>query len=126
MLFLHPVIARLPCATCQKYVVDLETGEIRRYPVGTEDNLVRWERDTPPPCELGVICPKESPDREHLHVLSARNDRMYDCWRTARAQRRFGCPDALRAAAFRVIDDMVRNHERLLLSREIAHHLKGT
>jgi len=125
MLFLHPVIARLPCATCQKYMVNLETGEILRYPVGTEENPVLWERSTPPPCQLGGSCPKESPDREHLHVLSARNARMYDVWRTARAQRRFGCPDALRVAAFRIIDDLVRNYERLLLSREIAHRLKG-
>ncbi len=29
----------------------------------------RTIRETPPPCAIGFECPKESPEREHAHVL---------------------------------------------------------
>ena len=124
LLFSHPGLARLACATCEKYVANMETGEILRYPCGDEDNLVLLERTTPPPCMLGTLCPKESPDREHWHVLSPRNCKLYHVWTLARAQRRFGCPDALRAEAFRVLDDLMRVQERRLLAGEIYQRLK--
>ena len=125
LLFSHPGIARLACATCEKYVANMETGEILRYPCGSEDNLVPLERTTPPPCMLGTLCPKESPDREHLHVLSPRNCKMYNVWALARAQRKFACQDALRAEAFRTLDDIMRVRERKLLAVEIYQRLKG-
>ncbi len=99
---------------------DLDKGEVRLLPSGDDEPPVPWERDGPPPCHLGYLCPKESPERESLHTLSRRNWRMYDAWQVARATHRFLCPDALRARAYRIIGDAMRGHERRLLVYDLA------
>lgn len=106
-------------------MVNMETGEVLRYESGSEGNFVAFERTTPPPCLLGLACPKESPDHEHLHALNRRNLRMYHTWRTARATRDFFCPDGLRATAYRAIDDLDRQHQRHLLAQDICRARKG-
>lgn len=93
---------------------------MRHLPQDDDEPPIPWERDGPPPCCLGYLCPKESPDRESLHVLCARNWRIYHAWQVARATHRFVCDDALRARAYRIVGDAVRAHERRLLAFEIA------
>lgn len=99
---------------------DLEKGEVRHLPQDDDEQPIPWERDGPPPCHLGYLCPKESPEREALHVLSRRNWRMYDAWQVARATHRFVCPDALQVRGYRVIGEVMRAQERRQLAYEIA------
>lgn len=71
------------CSTCQKYFVDWDweketgTGEVLRNPAGEPE-----ERTGPPPCSK---CPKESPDKEHLHVLSDKNWKTFDFYQLGKA-----------------------------------------
>ena len=123
MLFASAV-AHVSCADCQRFVYDLQTGKRETYQAGSAYNELPVPRNGPPPCELGRDCPKESPEREHLHVLNARNRQMVDLYFANRA---FGGNlfqphqiDPLRTRAFQIIDEIVREQDRQDLARAIA------
>lgn len=108
----HPGPASVPCSACKALVYDLDTGKVETYWNGEEH--VPQPRPGPPPCQLGKECPKVSPEREHEFVLSERNERMLQFYQTARATggRSLGPIDSLTGRAFRLIDSIVRQHER--------------
>lgn len=102
----------MPCSECKAWVYDLDTGTVETYWNGQEK--VPQPRPGPPPCQLGKECPKVSPEREHEFVLNERNERMLAAYMTARATagRSLGPMDSLTGRAFRLIDSIVRQHER--------------
>ena len=62
----------------------MKTGERETYMVG-DGELLPVIQYGPPPCRGGFQCPKESPEREYLHVLSARNEQLLQLYYEHRA-----------------------------------------
>ncbi|MDE2470458.1 MAG: hypothetical protein KGL35_17360 [Bradyrhizobium sp.] len=77
------------CAVCQKYLVKYSwssaegSGEPLTYQSGPNEWLpVLRQPNQPAPCDK---CPKESPEKEHEHILTAANYRALWHYREHRA-----------------------------------------
>jgi hypothetical protein len=68
----YPVLARLSCEDCQKYVPDYDWSEHTGTgkPRGPEGEPWKRPKESAPPC---FKCPKRSPAEERQHVLSRKN-----------------------------------------------------
>ncbi len=123
----HPAVAQVPCSECQRFVYDLKTGKRETYQAGSAHNELPVPRNGPPPCELGHDCPKQSPDREHLHVLTERNRRMLELYSANRAfQGHLFAPheiDGLTRLGFVICDSFFRASEQRDLADAIALRL---
>lgn len=105
--FEHPKLAALSCSECQKWVYEIPSGEPQTYEISNGE-FKQIERRGSPPCHL---CPKESPEHEHLYELSDRNHRLLLFHRRVRSkvyqlteeQRQ----DGLLADNFAIIDDVM-------------------
>lgn len=123
MLF-DRVIASIPCSECQKWVYDMETGERETYPVGDGKTVLPYARDgAPPPCQQGFQCPKESPEKEHLHVLNGRNVRLFRTYLRERA-----CPsheprEQIVRDAFAIVDGLYEEWNSRRLARDVLSML---
>lgn len=121
MLAEHPGVASVSCADCKAFVYDLKTGKRERYECGSEGEK-DLTRTGPPPCELGWVCPKGSPEHEHEHVLNWRNRRMVDAYLEHRAA---GPPngdtgDMARRQAFVIVARWYEEMNRQFDAAEIA------
>lgn len=126
----YPALTRFNCADCQQFVYDVEwshgcrgSGQRKKYCGGTKD-FVR-PAGSPPPCS---DCPKESPAKEHEHVLTADNWLTWQLWREVRASGGACLTDSMRADRvllenLSLIDDLARIQDRRQLAREIAVNL---
>lgn len=107
----HPGVARIDCTDCQKRLYSLETGELVTYKAGAL-GLKHYDV-TEAPCQRGEVCPKESPERAHLHLLSERNWRAVTAYRRGRAVGfEHVLKDDLFAENMAIIDGLVRSWER--------------
>jgi hypothetical protein len=121
--FEHPRLADLPCSECQKWVYEIPSGEPQTYEIGNGE-VMQIERRESPPCHL---CPKESPEREHLYQLSDRNHRLLMFHRRVRSkvyqltgeQRR----DGLLADNFAIIDDVMAVADQKANRDRLAHSI---
>lgn len=126
----YPALTRFSCADCQRFVYDVEwskgcrgSGERKRYCGGTKD-FVR-PANSPPPCSE---CPKESPAKEHEHVLTEENWLMWQLWREVRASGGACLTEKMKGDRvllenLSLIDDLARIRERRQLAQEIAVNL---
>jgi hypothetical protein len=117
LILFHPGPAKLDCETCQKYVTDLDRGEVETYGVGEPDEHGKRQQlpqvrpqGTFPPC---IRCPKQSPERAKEHELSEKNWRAFAHYQEAKAvgvteeERR----DPIVRRNFSVIDQVVKAFE---------------
>jgi hypothetical protein len=119
LLLLHPGLTRFTCAECQQFSYDFETGERDTF-LGAEGTRLDVIRSVPPPCEK---CPKQSPEREREHVLSAKNLQTMVLYRqvqatsgaclTARERR-----DSVLVNNLAVVDGVVKACEKILDARK--------
>lgn len=129
----YPVLAGLPCATCKKYVIDYDwdthrgTGEITRWgkSPGLREKLQERVAGVPLPCDR---CPKESPDKEHEHVLSNKNVQAYSHYLEVKASSGCCLSDAEREDRtlrrnLAIIDSIAREAEQYHLAKRIADRI---
>lgn len=118
MLF-RPGLAALSCAECCRHIYDLETGQAEEFWRGEE--RAKTPRVGPPPCQIGVKCPKISPQHESEFVLLPENVAMLGAYLAGRSGVPLDSPpDGLRRQAFAVLDSLFREYERRELAREIT------
>lgn len=79
LLLEHPQHARLSCADCKKWLVDIKTAE---YTKRANQKIPRPE-NIPTPCKE---CPKGSPENEVNCVLTKDNEALVGLWNMARAR----------------------------------------
>lgn len=84
LLLFHPQLIDLSCKECATKLYDLDTGKPQTYLSGPE-RVTKYYTGVPTPCTQGVYCPKESPDKEHLYVLSDRNKQAYRFYKRLKA-----------------------------------------
>lgn len=107
----HPGVARIDCRKCQKELYNLQTGELVTYKAGAL-GLKTYEV-TEAPCQRGEVCPKESPEKAHRHLLSDRNWKTVNLYRRGRAIGFHHMPkDDLFAENMAIIDGLMRSWER--------------
>ena len=91
---------------------NLETGELVTYKAGPNRVDTHYDH-AQAPCQRGEVCPKESPEKAHLHTLSDKNWRTLMIYRRGRA---IGFDrmliDDLLADNLAIIDGMFRSWER--------------
>lgn len=79
------------------------------------------------PCQIERIgCPKESPEKEQDHILSAKNWRAWRYYKRVKAMGRMSDEEASDEAIQRVfvlLDELTQRGERRRLAREIANQL---
>ena len=102
----------------------MDTGERETFQSGSPDNLLPIVRVGPPPCQMGETCPKESPDKEHLYILSRRNEQMLDHYREHKAMGGVADPqDAWTRRGFRIIDELQRRADAKRVAKGLAYEL---
>ena len=110
-------MASIDCQDCVKRLYDLKTGQPVTYIVGPDDELGYEDGpDHKPQCRMGEGCPKESPERAHLHELSARNRRKLATYRAVKVLG-MGCVDPFVidrsfAETMAIIDQFMTTRER--------------
>ena len=129
----YPELAALPCTTCKRYMIDYDwdthtgTGQIKRWGKSPEMRAKFQERaaGVPMPCDR---CPKESPEKEHEHVLSEKNERTYSVYLEVQAS--FGqClgdeerEDALLRRNLAIVGNIARQVDQDRLAEKIARRM---
>lgn len=100
----------------------MKTGQVETFQCGGPENLLPVLRSGPPPCRMGETCPKEDPDKEHLYILSRRNELMISLYLEHRAMGGgvADTADAWTRRGFRIIDEIMRRQESKRTARELA------
>jgi hypothetical protein len=115
LLLNYPGIAATPCELCSKQLIDHETGLAVTEKRGDKEFPILRDK---PPCKGPTYkCPKESPEREHLHTLSPEN---LQCWNFYRRQKAGGFPmelDDLALENFAIIAEIEQAAERHNLAK---------
>ena len=122
LLLHHPALARVRCSDCAKYVYD-EHWKRETFEAGSVDNILPVLRHGPTPCQSGVECPKGSPEQEHEHLLSRRNDRMLAVYLESKATGHRRPADKLRRWAFSFLDSIYSDWERQDLAEKVIYQL---
>ena len=126
----HPALLKFTCAECKKYVYNMETGE--RFTVC--NGLLDMQRpvgpsgEPEPPCNK---CPKGSPDREREFILTPANYKTLKLYLEVRVTFGQGLTDAMKNDRwlmnnFRLIDGIVRDHERHEQQKFLSELVAGT
>lgn len=125
LLWYHPGPASVDCEDCKRYVYDLERGVRRTYKSGakrTERPQLR-PKGTPLQC---AQCPKESPERARVLVLSPRNRLTLRLYEEVRATSGVCLTDAMKRDRVLMrnladLSELDRARERRLLAEEISY-----
>jgi len=117
----NPQLADLSCAECQKWVYEIPSGQPQLFEGPDGRKTERIPRAAPPPCDR---CPKESPEREHLYVLSDKNYRtlkLHERFRTGvYPLPKYLAGDPLLAENFAIIDEVIERGKRHAVNRDLA------